>query len=48
LSEKLNHILSHPELKNTIASAAIASVKEKNDPEKFYQALFGIYQQLVK
>jgi glycosyltransferase involved in cell wall biosynthesis len=48
LSEKLKYILSHPELKNAIGDAAIASVKSKNDPEKFYQVLFGIYQQLVK
>jgi Glycosyltransferase len=48
LSEKLNYILSHPELKNSIATAAIASVKDKNDPEKFYQTLFSIYQKLLK
>ncbi|HTX87208.1 MAG TPA: glycosyltransferase [Candidatus Nanoarchaeia archaeon] len=46
LSEKLKYILSHPELKSSIGASAIASVREKNDPEKFYQALSRLYQRL--
>ena len=48
LTAKLKFILSHPELKNSIGAQAIASVKEKNDPEKFYQALLKVYQSARK
>ncbi|MDD4902454.1 MAG: glycosyltransferase [Patescibacteria group bacterium] len=48
LKTKLNFILSHPELKDSIGAAAIAAVKDKNDPEKFYQALLKIYERAPK
>jgi len=46
LFAKLEFILSHPELKDSIGAQAIASLKEKNDPEKYYQALYKIYEQV--
>jgi glycosyltransferase involved in cell wall biosynthesis len=48
LAGKLEFILAHPELKNSIGEKAIAAVKEKNDPEKFYQRLLEAYQRVKK
>jgi glycosyltransferase involved in cell wall biosynthesis len=48
LAAKLEFILAHLELQNSLGAAAVAAVKEKNDPEKFYQSLLIIYQKLKK
>jgi glycosyltransferase involved in cell wall biosynthesis len=45
LSEKMNFVLSDPELEKQIGVRARAAIKEKNDPEKYYQTLIKIYQQ---
>jgi glycosyltransferase involved in cell wall biosynthesis len=44
LSAKLEYILSHPELTKSIGEKAAATIKEKNDLEKYYQTLLKIYQ----
>jgi glycosyltransferase involved in cell wall biosynthesis len=48
LTAKLKFILTHPELKNSVGAQAAAAVKEKNDPEKFYQALLEVYKRAKK
>ncbi len=48
LQTKIDFILSHPELKESIGARAAAAVKAKNDPEIFYQAVLALYQRLAK
>jgi glycosyltransferase involved in cell wall biosynthesis len=48
LAAKLENILVHPELGESIGAAAIAAIKAKNDPEKFVKILLETYEQVKK
>jgi|WetSurMetagenome_2_1015567.scaffolds.fasta_scaffold03437_7 glycosyltransferase involved in cell wall biosynthesis len=48
LAAKLEDVLSHPELVKSIGDKAIEAIKDKNDPEKYYQVLWEIYQKVGK
>jgi len=48
LKNKIEYILSHPELQESIGEQAGAAIKDKNDREKYYQNLKEVYERAMK
>lgn len=48
LQKKIKYVLAHPELSESLGREAGATVKEKNDKEKYYESLKEIYERAIK
>lgn len=48
LQKKIKYVLANPELSESLGKAASASVKERNDKEKYYKSLKEVYERAIK